>query len=147
MASIQSPLSSPPDHDAELLIAAQFWGTSIPPQEQNAYESYFRYYATECKRLRLGLSKDSWQSTMVGTTHEQNLFIVAPLLQERNEKRPSIRSLIRGRFLNAEDRAIDRSIYFALRTWLTINIREDCFSLQTPRTPTVQWDDDTRCGT
>jgi len=141
MASIQSPLSLPPGHDAELLIASQFWTKSIPEQEQNLYRSYFRYYATECKRLCLGLSKDSWQSTMVATTHEHNLFIVALLLQQKKEKRPHIRSLIRKRFFNAEDRAIDRSIDFALRTWLTINIRENCFSLQTPRTPTVQWDD------
>ena len=143
MASLQSPLSSPPSHAAELLIASQFWCKQIPPQEQNAYRTYFRYYATECNRLRLGLSKDSWQSTMVATTHEQNLFIVSLLLQSKHSKRPHIRSLIRERWLNADDKAINRSIDFALRTWLTINIRENAFSLHTPRTPTVQWNDET----
>lgn len=141
MASLQTFLSEPPGPAVEAIISSQFWDKDLSEQRENAYQPYFRYYATECRRLRLGISKDSWQSTMAATTHEHNLFIVAILRQEKSSKRPHIRNSIRQKFYNVDEQAINRSIDFALRTWFTINVREACFSLQTPRTPTIQWDD------
>lgn len=119
-----------------------FWLKDIPEGRAAAYRPYFRYYATECRRLRFGISKESWQSsTMVTTTHKQNLLIARILCLQRHSCKPKVRELIRQQFPNAEDIAINRSIDFALRTWLTINVREECFSLHTPRTPTIQWDE------
>jgi hypothetical protein len=142
MASPPSSLVEPPSAGREAAIVKQFWAKKIPPSKAEAYRPYFRYYATECRRLRLGISKESWQSsTMVATTHEHILLIVYKLPLEKDIIRPNLRSSLRRHFPNGDDIAINRSIDFALRVWLTMNVREECYSLQTPRTPTIQWDD------
>jgi hypothetical protein len=142
MASTPSSLVEPPGADCEAAIVKQFWAKDIPPSKAEAYRPYFRYYATECRRLRLGISKESWQSsTMVATTHEHILLIVNKFPLEKDLFRPNLRSSLRRHFPNGDDIAINRSIDFALRVWITMNVREECYGLQTPRTPTIQWND------
>jgi hypothetical protein len=143
MTSTPSSLVEPPGPDCKAAIVKQFWAKDIPQSEAEAYRPYFRYYATECRRLRLGISKESWQSsTMVATTHEDIFLIVYKLPLERDLSRPDLRASLRRHFPNGDDVAINRSIDFALRVWLTMNVREDCYSMQTPQTPTIQWDDE-----
>jgi hypothetical protein len=48
-----------------------------------------------------------------------------------------------SKFQNAEDLNINRSIDLTLRLWLTLNVREPAYKLQTPQTPVLQWDDST----
>jgi hypothetical protein len=144
MASTQSPLIEPPGPDCEAAIVKQFWVKDIPPGKAESYRSYFRYYSTECRRLGLGVSKElgiSKESTLVARTHEDILLIVYKLATEKDLCRPNLRASLRRHFPNGDDIAVNRSIDFALRVWLTMNVREECYSLQTPRTPTIQWDD------
>lgn len=144
MSSIQAALSDPPAPDLEATIIERFWLKNIRRGlgRDEVYRSYFRYYATECRRLRLGISKEAWQSTaMVARTHEDILRIVHVLSNEQHLCRPEMRTLLRQHFGEAEDLAINRSIDFAMRVWLTINVREHQFRTHTPRTPIIQWDD------
>lgn len=144
MASIQSLLTEPPDPEAEGAIVRQFWAVDIQKQniQKESHKSYFRYYTTERRRLRLGLSKETWDpSFMVATTHEHILLIVRILSLDKTSRQPEVRDLIGQPFPDGGDAAINRSIDFALRVWLTPNVREE--RLQTPRTPTIQWDDTT----
>jgi hypothetical protein len=143
MASTLSPLVDPPGPDCETAIVKQFWGKDIPQGKAVAYRPYFRYYATECRRLRLGISNELGQSlTMVATTHEDILLIVYKLPLEKDLCRPDLRALLRLHFPNGDDIGINRSIDFALRVWLTMNVREECYRMDTPQTPTLQWDDE-----
>jgi hypothetical protein len=78
---------------------------------------------------------------MAAKTHGDILFVAHTLSQEKKARRPDVRALLRHRFVESDDVALNRSIDFALRSWLTMNVREECFSLHTPRTPTMEWDD------
>jgi hypothetical protein len=141
MASIQSLLTDLPCTDVEAFIINQLWGTDVQTLP-GPYSSYFRYYRTECRRLQFGISKDAWQSmVMVARTHEHMIFIVGTLALEKSFRRPAVPALLRQHFPSSDDLSLNRSIDFALRAWLTINVREDAFVLHTPRTPKIQWDD------
>ena len=143
MAAIQLSLTEPPTPEVEVAIAKELFSNDFQPDRSERYRPYFRYYATECRRLKLGVSKEAWQaSTMAATTHDHILLIVRKLSLENKIYRPDLRVLLRQHFPDADDVAINRSIDFALRVWLTINVREQRYGLQTPRTPTIQWDDD-----
>jgi hypothetical protein len=148
MASTQSSLVNPPGPGYETVIVKQFWAKDIPQGKAEAYRPYFRYYATECRRLRLGrlrlgISNELGQSSaMVATTHGDILFIVSKLPLEKDLSRPDLRASLRRHFPNGDDIGINRSIDFALRVWLTMNVREECYRMQTPQTPTIQWDDE-----
>ncbi len=61
--------------------------------------------------------------------------------REHSRARPAVRALLRQHFPNSHELALDRSIDFALRAWLTMNAREESFALHTPRIPMIQWDD------
>ncbi|PVH69855.1 hypothetical protein DL98DRAFT_505209 [Cadophora sp. DSE1049] len=76
---------------------------------------------------------------MVAATHEDIVQIVRILSLSGKYQRPELRNLLRQQFPCAEDIAINRSIDFAMRVWLTMNVREE--RLHTPHTPTMQWDD------
>jgi hypothetical protein len=144
MASVRSSLTDPLLSDVEAAILKQFFARDVPPDKAERYRTYFRYYRTECRRLKLGISKESWQaSTMIATTHEDILLIAHKLSLSLDNQlyRADLRDNLREYFPHAEDVAINRSIDFTLRVWLTMNVREQCYSLQTPRTPTIQWDD------
>ncbi|TVY18403.1 hypothetical protein LARI1_G003433 [Lachnellula arida] len=144
MASIYLPVTEPPGPDNEVAIIKQLWGKDIAKGQADAYRSYFRYYSTECRRLQMGISKESWlSSTMAAKTHADILFIVHTLSLESQLYRPDVRALLRHRFVNSDDLAVNRSIDFALRAWLTLNVREERFSLHTPSTPVMEWDDNT----
>jgi hypothetical protein len=141
MASIESLLNDLPCTDVEAFIINQLWGTDVQTLP-GSYNSYFRYYGTECRRLQFGISKDAWQSTaMAASTHEHMILIVGTLALDKSCRRPAVRALLRQHFPGSHDLSLNRSIDFALRAWLTINVREDSFALHTPRTPTIQWDD------
>jgi hypothetical protein len=141
MASIRSLLSDRPCADVEAFIISQLWGTDVQTLP-GSYQSYFRYYGTECRRLQFGISKEAWQSTsMAANTHEHMILIVNTLALDKSRNRPAVRALLRQHFPSSHDLALDRSIDFALRAWLTMNVREESFALHTPRTPTIQWDD------
>jgi hypothetical protein len=142
MASIKSLLIEPPGPEVEAAIVNQFWANDLASSQSchEPYKAYFRYYTTECRRLRLGLSSEVWNSSaMLAITHEHILLIVRILAHETEARRSHVRSLIRQSLQDGDDEAINRSIDFALRVWLTINVRED--RLSTPRTPTIQWDE------
>jgi len=144
MASIRSLVTEPPGPDTEVAIVKQFWEKDIANKRGEAYRAYFRYYSTECRRLQIGISKESWlSSSMAAKTHEDILFIARTLSLEKESRRPDVRALVRHRFGSSDDLSLNRSIDFALRSWLTMNVREECFSLHTPRTPTMEWDDGT----
>lgn len=142
MASIHHPVTEPPGADCEAVIIKQFWGKEISKGRTEAYGPFFRYYSTECRRLQMGISNESWlSSTMAAKTHADILLIVGTLSLEKHSRRPDVRALLRHQFTGADDLELNRSIDFALRAWLTMNVREERFSLHTPRTPTMEWDD------
>ena len=144
MASINSPLSDSLEKSTELQIVKQLWGKQIHEAQLEPYRPYFRYYATECRRLQLGISEKAWQSTtMAARTHSDLLIIVNTLSLNSSSCNPEIRTSLQTYFPHADDIAIKRSIDLALRIWLTLNVREECFKTHTPRTPTIQWDDTT----
>ena len=141
--SIDSALTDCLSLADEVAIVKQLWVKKDVPKLET-YEPYFQYYATECRRLRLGIAKEAWQSsTMAATTHADILQVVQILSLDKRTNRPGVRLILRQRFPNAEDLAINRSIDFALRIWLMLNVREECYSMHTPRMPVLQWDDTT----
>ncbi|KAH7395504.1 hypothetical protein BKA64DRAFT_673919 [Cadophora sp. MPI-SDFR-AT-0126] len=140
--ALRAQLYDPPDADEEVRIVTQLWNKTIQDYRPDNYRSYFRYYGTECRRLRLGISKDGWLSTtMVAQTHEHVLFIIRSLSNSHDFYRPALRDLLRLQFGSADDLAYNRSIDFAMRIFLTLNVREEHFRTHTPRTPTIQWSD------
>jgi hypothetical protein len=142
MATLQSSLSNPLSHEGELDFIKQLWSTDIQEGQIRSYRPYFRYYETECARLHLGRVEEKRNSTtMIAATHEDAHLIVRILSRGQSCHRPEVRALLQQQFPMAEDIAINRSIDFALRVWLTMNVREE--RLHTPHTPTMQWDDTT----
>ena len=122
MATIHSLITDTLGLGAKKTIVQELWAKDSAVQVE-AYQPYFCYYETECRRLRLGISKEVWQSsTMAATTHEDILHIVRTLSLERDARRPDVRALLRLKFPNAQDLAINRSIDFALRVWLMLNV-------------------------
>jgi len=140
MASLQSLLTHPLDQEGETALLKHFWVKDIPRGRIEAYRSYLRYYATECARLQFGFLEESQDATgMVAATHEDIVLIVRVLSLGGRYQRPEVRTLLRQHFPCAKDVAIDRSVDFAMRVWLTMNVREE--RLHTPHTPIMQWDD------
>jgi hypothetical protein len=76
---------------------------------------------------------------MAATKHKDIVLIVRILSLGGKYQRPEVRNFLRQQFPGAEDVALNRSIDFAMRVWLTMNVREE--RLHTPHTPTMQWDD------
>ncbi|KAE9374018.1 hypothetical protein N431DRAFT_335636 [Stipitochalara longipes BDJ] len=142
MASLQSSLSDSLSHEGELAFAKHLWCKDIQEGQIRSYRPYFRYYETECARLHLGQVKEKRNPPIViAATHEDVSRIVRILSLGQSCHRPEVRALLQQQFPMAEDISINRSIDFALRVWLTMNVREE--RLHTPHTPTMQWDDTT----
>lgn len=137
-------LSSPPGIADQEKIIKELWvrENSINSIDVSQYSSFIRYYGRECRLLQLGVSKDVWASSeMIAKTHTDILWIVDRISHERMAHRPKIRESLRQHFGAASDISINRSIDFALRIWLTMNIREKKFVLHTQGTTVLQWDD------
>ncbi len=103
------------------------------------FDSYFVYYEAELEILKFGLSPLlSPSSNIAATTHDDIVFIVRTLSNDKASTRPFFRNLIHQRWPDANDLALNRSIDLSIRLWLMLNVRE---GLLTPQTPTIQWDD------
>src|SRR3954454_20620442 len=134
MASLLTSLSDALAPEAKIDIVKHFWLKDIHNGNIEPYRSYFQYYAAESERLQLGPIAQDWESSrMIATTHEDIVFIVRILAHGILDRRPEIRNLLRQKFPSADDLAINRSLNFAMRIWLTINVREE--RTHTPQTP------------
>jgi hypothetical protein len=142
MASISSSLTCRPGMQARLEIGQCFFGESFQAKDLNTFEAYFRYYDAELAMLQFGSSPLSRQSTDLAVkTHEDVLYIARMLQQSGAQSRPAVRRSIQNRFRNAKLIALNRSIDLTIRMWLSLNVREDTFRLQSPQTPALEWDD------
>jgi len=134
-------LSDRPDQDDKIIIQGHFWPQTS--QDPERYFEYFEYYEAELRRLTLGISRQSWQlKTIAAKTHNDILHTVKILSEQMNSNRPSMRDSLRDScYKGADDVSINRTIDFALRLWLMLNVRDPCFELDTPDTPIIQWDE------
>jgi hypothetical protein len=142
MASVNSSLTCRPGMQAKIEIGRCFFGESFQAKDLMTFQAYFRYYDSELAMLHFGSSPLSRQSTgLAAKTHEDILYIGTTLQHSGGESRPAIRRSIRNRFRHAEDTALNRSIDLTMRLWLSLNVREEAFRLQSPQTPALEWDD------
>jgi hypothetical protein len=137
-------LTRPPTDDIKLRVCHEFFNPALRRESLPEYDDYFRYYETELALLRVGASRLTWQdSGLAAQTHEDILIIKRELAANIHLTRPEIRHRLASKFQGAEKLNINRSIDLTLRLWLTLNVREPAYKLQTPQTPVLQWDDST----
>ena len=142
MASVDSSLTCRPGMQAKIEIGRRFFGQAFQARDLKPFEAYFRYYDSELAMLQLGSSPLSRQSTdLAAKTHDDILFIARTLQQSGTETRPAVRRSILTRFRDGKDVALNRSIDLTIRLWLSLNVREEAFRLQSPQTPALEWDD------
>jgi hypothetical protein len=142
MASVHSRLTCRPGTQARIEIVKCFFGEDFHDRNLESFDAYFRYYGTELAMLQFGSSPLSRQSTdLAAQTHEDILFIARTMQQSAAETRAALRQTLQTRFRDAKPLALNRSIDLTIRLWLSLNVREDAFRLQSPQTPTLKWDD------
>jgi hypothetical protein len=146
MAQLDKPLTEKLEPQEQLVLIDRFWRTDTLLENIRHYESYLAYYRSETLLLKKGiLTKPRVIDTMAFRSHEKLLEMVELLSRHRTSTLATIRTSIETHFSRhppcfpLTDLDVNRSIDFALRAWLMLNVRESDLRLQTPNTPTIQW--------
>lgn len=143
MASCTDHLTQKPGQQARLTIAQAIFLPSLQLRDLSSLDRYFRYYERELGMLKFGKLGQRLSSTDLAIkTHADVLFVVETLRDSENVTKRQVRDRLRVRFADADELALNGSIYLSLRLWMMVNVREHSLRLQTPQTPVLMWDDD-----
>ena len=134
------------DLTKECAIIRTIFHHDVSSSTKSAYQAYLDYYADEIRRIKFAVASTSMQwNSFVVANHDELLKVVETVQNEKNSTRPQLRQTLIGYSLDGKGEfpaALNRTIDLAIRILVMINVRETSFRLQTPQTPSIQWDDD-----
>jgi len=158
-----TPINDPPDNNTETAIGLTFFKDGFQANGGLlAFRDYFKHYHFEIDALHSGFDDRHHQSKELAiTTHEEVITVVKELRECTKLMRTAIRPRLLQKLPNEQDlgpnRAIEfpnkqdeqdkqdlrlnRAIDIAIRWWLLINVREECFQDLYPRRPVREWND------
>lgn len=144
MAASQTEIHVLPNDSIRLEIGKRFFGSRFNEKRGlKDFKQYFDHYDQEINHLRVAQSPELWQTTgLAATTHQQILSTVDLLRNNRNARRPQLRTSLEQIFPNAPITSLNRTIDVAIRLWLMVNLREEKFHDLGLHRPCRQWNDD-----
>lgn len=139
--SFSESLAVVPSEDLKREIVQRFWRRTKEEIDVEDYTSYFQYYYRTCEGLYLGLHSEA--DALVAQSHDHILIIVEALWNFIDNgqtcHRPKLRKQLEQKFNhvgkdNPNDQIrLNNSINLALRLWLTLEIRDSEFALNSAR--------------
>lgn len=132
------PLSQPLDIDQGVLLIQCLWQRTASHKDTNKYQSYLSYYGDEMRRLQFSTLNEL--RPLATQTHADLINVITILSQHRQCSLSNVRDQLCALFPRSSEEAIQNSIDLALRTWLTLNVRNNK-NLHTG-VPSIHWESD-----
>ncbi|KAL8918359.1 MAG: hypothetical protein Q9208_007378 [Pyrenodesmia sp. 3 TL-2023] len=142
MSGTARPLTVLPEPKLQAVILHSFWelDPSSADDKLTQCKDYFEYYHLQVRRLNMSVSsKDTIGSVTAAMTHEDVIAIVDALHHGCHRQKSDLRSVLKTRFPDRADGAINDAIDLALRLWLMLNVLDDRRNIYLDQNPAIQW--------
>ena len=138
MGSTQVKLTDRPGQKSQIAKAVL---RSDP--DNDALESYFKYYTEELGLLRKSISAESWQTACLAVQKYEDIFLIIDILRDHpGLRRPEIRQYLSSKLPSSDASSVDRAINLAIRLWLMINVQEPEFEGLRYEATSIQWNNE-----